>query len=813
MFSTLKSVASSAADAAQSQAAKLGKPPCSICEEKGNKPIATSVAHCVVCSRNVCPECVTNAEALPRGDRGIYRKKGTMYEIPEKLKETKESSGGVMAMASAAMKDGSEFVCCYPVPGEKKSCKDKCVDSFMETFKANMQGNLRLAEFQTAASASPSKVDEMSYPLPVGKDDTFGKRAMFVAFKGLETAVGFVSKDLAMIGTVALYGVKAKVVADLLQKSFGLNNDMVSLIFSLEKPVVFALRNMSDTCDPAVKAQVEKLTYSEVAKDMVPAVFYLSRKHILDLKTKDSDRVRLSDEIASMPNASQELLEYISPYFGPANWLYKIKLPGVHASEEWTRWYLGRVLARDGWTVVGCSLGTEQVPLCETEIEEDPDTPRDADKTGSKPAFKVVDKTVSVPAFAVVTRGKEALIVVRGTQSMADWTININMVPENIRYYAGKGGESLVEGVGHAGMYKGAKAIIEYCGVGEIVDTLVNQGYDIKVVGHSLGAGISCMIAVQLKTKYAELKAEGKRADVPFIPSIGFGHPPCLGANIAEAAKADKLCSAIVNQHDVVCRLSAFNFTPLAEEVFLYREEAAKQLNEDLDAVKKYVKSLGATERLNAVQDDTAEDSKADESRDAEPTASPVLKRADSVEREKAMRAKCERLCIPGDIVLFGTQADGKVKAGDCPHDAKTLKRIIMVDEMVDDHDMAEYSNSMREVLYDRRSSMNQLQKREAPEHMDARDGAGWRKCSVCDMDVTWPFITKSSACRAAASVHCQACGKLCCVVCAPAGDKIPDEASDTGIVLSDRKTPLPTFGKHTPQRVCYPCYFNSHEF
>lgn len=801
MFSALKSAASSAAEGAQSAAAKLGKPPCSICEANGEKKAPSSVAHCVVCSRNFCTTCITNTD-IP--DRGIYKKKGTMYEVPEGLKDAKESSSGVMAMASAAMKDGTEFVCCYPMKGEKKTCKDRCVDSFMLTFQDHMQTNLRLKEFQVAAGASPSKVDDMSYPLPVGKDDTFNVRAMKVAFKGLSTAVGFVSKDLAMIGTLAIYGVKAKVVKDMLEKSFGLNNDMIELIFSLQKPVVYALRNLTDTCDPEVREKVEKMTYSDVAKDMVPAVFYLSRKHILDLKTKDSDRIRLSDDMASMPYCPQELLDYISPFFGPANWLYKIKLPGVHAGEEWTRWYVGRVLARDGWTVVGCSLSTEQVPLCETIIEEDPD---------KKGEHQVVEQTVSVPAFAVVTRGKDAMIVVRGTQSMADWTININMTPVKISYYAGKDGETHIEGMAHAGMYKGAKAIIELCGVGEIVDTLVSQGYNIKVVGHSLGAGISCMLAVQLKTKYAEQKAEGKRVDVPFIPSIGFGHPPCLGTNIAEAAKSDKLCTAVVNEHDVVCRLSEFNFTPLAEEVFLFKEEASKQLKEDLDAVKKYVKSLGATERLNA-GDDAEEDSKSgEELRDAEATGPPTLKRINTADREAAMRSKLERLCIPGDIVLFGTQTDGKVKAGLCPHDAKTLKRIVMVDEMVDDHDMAEYSNSMREVMNDRRASMNKIQKREAPEHMDAREGSGWRRCNVCEMDVTWPFITKSNACRAAATVHCQACGKLCCVVCAPAGDKIPDEASETPLVLADRKTPLPTFGKHTPQRVCYPCYFNSHEF
>ena len=51
-------------------------------------------------------------------------------------------------------------------------------------------------------------------------------------------------------------------------------------------------------------------------------------------------------------------------------------------------------------------------------------------------------------------------------------------------------------GQAHAGMTKGAEAIINLCGVGQMVDDLLNKGYSIKVVGHSLGAGISCMIAI-----------------------------------------------------------------------------------------------------------------------------------------------------------------------------------------------------------------------------------------------------------------------------------------------------------------------------
>ena len=66
-------------------------------------------------------------------------------------------------------------------------------------------------------------------------------------------------------------------------------------------------------------------------------------------------------------------------------------------------------------------MKTEVVPEFKTVIEEDESNPGN---------YIPVESTIMVPAFAVVARDTEAMIVVRGTQSMADWTININMVPE-----------------------------------------------------------------------------------------------------------------------------------------------------------------------------------------------------------------------------------------------------------------------------------------------------------------------------------------------------------------------------------------------
>ncbi len=815
MFGSLKGLAEGAAstvgDAAKQAAAGASSfkgPTCFVCAADGEKTRA--VITCVCCLKTYCEKHKVNVEG---GDCGISKKKGGRYCIPVDLKATKGKEGvlaGAAAMISEATSDGMEYTCAYIPKGETLSCKQKCVNRFMEAFRNHMEDALRLEEFKAALASD--KVNTMRYNLPESIDDGFKSRAALLAIQGADRALGFMSWEIALIGNLVVYGIKAKVLIDMLRTSFGVDDRMIELIFSMKKPVIHSLRNLSGACDPTVAEAAANLSYSEIAKNVVPTVFYLSREHMLALHTKDTPRTRLSDEMETLPAASDKLLDWIHPCFGPANWLYKLKLPGVHNNDEWTRWYLSQVLLQEGWAVVGASVRTEIIPQCTTVVEEDESNPGH---------YVPVESTVMVPAFAVVTRGKEAMVVVRGTQSMADWTININMVPEEVTYYTGRDGGSSFVGQAHAGMTKGAEAIINLCGVGRMVDELLSQGYSIKVVGHSLGAGISCMIAILLKAKYSREKQEGKRSDVPFIPSIGFGHPPCVDVRIAQAAQEDGLCTAIVNEYDVVCRLSEFNFAPLAEEVFLFKDEATKAVYEDIAAFKAYTRTLGAASRINtkAAEEklegkvsDGAQMSVEDDDSVEEAPPVPQLARQNSVEREKNLALKVVRLAIPGDIILFGTLSNGKTKAALCPHDAKTLKTITLVDSIVDDHDMAEYSKAMQMVTFDRLSSSGAFQSKTVPDHQDAKDEQGnWRKCSICSLDVTWPYITKSNACRASATMNCQRCGKICCVVCAPAGDQIPAEAMATE-ALSDRRIPLFTYGLHTPQRVCYPCYFHNHE-
>ena len=85
-----------------------------------------------------------------------------------------------------------------------------------------------------------------------------------------------------------------------------------------------------------------------------------------------------------------------------------------------------------------------------------------------------------------------------------------------------------------------------------------------------------------------------------------------------------------------------------------------------------------------------------------------------------------------------------------------------------------------------------------------------WCPCSICNLDVTWPYIMHSDASRAMTKHRCALCQRVVCVVCAPAGDQISGDGLSQKHHLSDYSIPLPHLGLFTPQRVCIHCYYDS---
>jgi hypothetical protein len=82
-------------------------------------------------------------------------------------------------------------------------------------------------------------------------------------------------------------------------------------------------------------------------------------------------------------------------------------------------------------------------------------------------------------------------------------------------------------------------------------------------------------------------------------------------------------------------------------------------------------------------------------------------------------------------------------------------------------------------------------------------------RCAVCELNPTWAYITHSDSTRAFVSHICSICRKICCSVCAPAGEQIPGDGVNQFETLQDFRIPIPSLGMLDPHRVCHPCYMS----
>lgn len=85
-----------------------------------------------------------------------------------------------------------------------------------------------------------------------------------------------------------------------------------------------------------------------------------------------------------------------------------------------------------------------------------------------------------------------------------------------------------------------------------------------------------------------------------------------------------------------------------------------------------------------------------------------------------------------------------------------------------------------------------------------------WTACTVCGLDVTWPYMLHSQAARAMVTHHCSVCGQVVCTYCSPSGDVVPGDGLNQTITLKDMRISMPWIGVFAPQRVCLHCYFDS---
>lgn len=596
--------------------------------------------------------------------------------------------------------------------------------------------------------------------------------------------------------------------------------------------------------------------------------YYACHCELMRKMDVDFERGREQEKGVLMEQCPQDLLDYVGSFMGAAQWMYSaMGLPHPHDSDEWGHWYLSRLVGARGWTLLACLVDSTE-------------------HFGVKcPAFALVARQPNVSrqdgsgnnvADGVSVGKKEALIVIRGSSTVVDWKINMSDELSDFTYWLGSGKRGdgplkAVHGQVHSGILGGVHKILDLYGMRTCLSQLLEAGYDVKLVGHSLGAATACLLAAEIKNGYAEAFNYQERedleqvnksqqgdddskvafaGDIPRVVAIGFGCPPCVDATLADALLEDDMFVGVVHRDDLVPRLSRYALHRLADEVDAYSAEAGRQRQQDTESLKAYAVTYGLASDMGEravkvkeeqhVEEESLKESgeedmgllliddREDEIKENEPKDSKgagearVTKKVVKKKENRNCRGgkKCDSvweeaervLVLPGKVIHL-TFSRGGYQARLCDHRLSALAEIIPIQSAVHNHQMRAHIEAMRSL----RLSFTSLKKIPPPAWQpifdsSKPDGGAWARCSVCDSDPCWPYISSSDAARSMAVHNCRACGQVVCCVCAPAGDKIPADGIGKLETLRDQSISMPFIGLTDKQRVCTPCYLHSYD-
>lgn len=136
----------------------------------------------------------------------------------------------------------------------------------------------------------------------------------------------------------------------------------------------------------------------------------------------------------------------------------------------------------------------------------------------------------------------------------------------------------------HEGIWNTAKSMAN--DLEELVSNLfMPSGYKVLIVGHSLGGGTACLLGILLRSRIPELRGDK-------LQVLAIAPPPVLNHKAALAASS--FCTSVVNNNDIVPRMSLSNLLHLAESMVhiegVLEEKGMKP--HDVGSALRYVQDL-----------------------------------------------------------------------------------------------------------------------------------------------------------------------------------------------------------------------------
>ncbi|XP_028395223.1 sn1-specific diacylglycerol lipase beta-like [Dendronephthya gigantea] len=148
---------------------------------------------------------------------------------------------------------------------------------------------------------------------------------------------------------------------------------------------------------------------------------------------------------------------------------------------------------------------------------------------------------------------KKVVISVRGTLSLKDVLTDLTAETDSLELDCDDGCEEKCSG--HRGMTKSAKFIRDKLERENILESLFLRypEYHLVIVGHSLGAGTSAILAILMKKKYETVKC--------------FAYSPPQALNLKAAKYCEDFVTSVVVGNDVISRLSIHSVDILKKEI------------------------------------------------------------------------------------------------------------------------------------------------------------------------------------------------------------------------------------------------------
>ncbi|KAD4178517.1 hypothetical protein R6Q59_022114 [Mikania micrantha] len=178
------------------------------------------------------------------------------------------------------------------------------------------------------------------------------------------------------------------------------------------------------------------------------------------------------------------------------------------------------------------------------------------------------------PAFTIICdkKSKCFLLLIRGTHSIKDTLTAATggVVPFHHSVLHDGGISNLILGYAHCGMVAAARWIAKLSSPFLLESLKENPGFDVKIVGHSLGGGTAALLTYILR----------EQKELSSISCITFAPAACMTWELAESGK--HFITTIINGSDLVPTFSTASIDDLRTEV-----TASSWLNDLRDQVEQ----------------------------------------------------------------------------------------------------------------------------------------------------------------------------------------------------------------------------------